>query len=54
MEQMERLSVFEMSAVDLGFIGNKLTWHDKRWGKHSIKEKLDRGIASLDWRLCHP
>ncbi len=38
--------LFELGVVDLGFAGNKFTWSNKRWGKGSIRERLDRGIAS--------
>ena len=38
----------------MGFTGNKFTWSNNRWGKHSIKERLDRGISSMEWRLKFP
>jgi hypothetical protein len=40
--------LFDMGAVDLGFTGSKFTWHNKRWGRHAIRERLDRGIANID------
>ena len=46
--------LFELGAIDLGFAGNKFTWSNKRWGKGSIRERLDRGIASVDWRMNFP
>ena len=46
--------LFDMGAVDLGFIGNKFTWHNKRCGRHVIRERLDKGIANIDWRLKFP
>ena len=46
--------MFELGAVDLGFSGNKFTWTNKRWGKNAIKERLDRGIANMSWRLKFP
>ncbi len=33
---------------------SKFTWHNKRWGRHAIREGLDRGIASLEWRIAFP
>lgn len=35
----------------MGFSGNKFTWNNRRWGRHCIKERLDRGIANYSWRL---
>lgn len=42
--------LFELGAVDLGFTGNGFTW-SRRWGKNSIRERLDRGITNISWRL---
>jgi hypothetical protein len=33
--------------VDLGLVGNPFTWSNNRQGAASIKERLDRGLASL-------
>ena len=46
--------IFDIGAVDLGFAGNKFTWSNKRWGKDCIRERLDRGIANINWTLCFP
>lgn len=46
--------MFEFRAIDLGFSGNKFTWAKGRWGNASIKRRLDRGIASMSWRLAYP
>jgi hypothetical protein len=46
--------LFDIGAVDLGFVGNRFTWSNKRWGRGSIRERLDRGIASLEWRMAFP
>jgi|UniRef100_A0A2N9FLB1 hypothetical protein len=46
--------LFNLGVVDLGYSGNKFTWHNKSWGRHAIRERLDRGIASIDWRLKFP
>jgi hypothetical protein len=40
--------------VDLGFVGNPYTWCNNRQGAASIKERLDRGLASLNWIHLHP
>jgi hypothetical protein len=39
--------------VDLGFVGNPFTWSNNRQGAASIKERLDRGLASLSWIYIH-
>nr|POE70905.1 hypothetical protein CFP56_77914 [Quercus suber] len=46
--------MFEFSAVDLGFSGNKFTWARGKWGSAAVKRRLDRGIASIAWRLAFP
>ncbi len=46
--------LFALRAIDLGFSGSKYTWHNKRWGRQAIKERLDRGIANLEWRQTFP
>ena len=39
--------------VDLGFVGNPFTWCNNRQGATSIKERLDRDLASLSWIYLH-
>ena len=46
--------IFDFSAVDLGFSGNKFTWAKGKWGSAAVKRRLDRGIASIAWRLAFP
>jgi exonuclease III len=46
--------IFYLGVVDLGFSGNKFTWTNKRWGKNSIRERLDRGLSNINWRLKFP
>ena len=46
--------LFDLGAVDLGFSGCKFTWWNKRWGKGSIQERLDRAIASFSWKESFP
>ena len=46
--------LFDFGAIDLGFLGNKFTWCNNRWGKNCIRERLDRGVANNLWRLAFP
>jgi hypothetical protein len=46
--------LFELGAVDLGFSSNRFTWSNRRWGRDSIRERLDRAIAKIDWHLTFP
>ena len=46
--------LFELNAVDLGYSGNKFTWARGKWGKASIKRRLDRGVENISWRLAYP
>jgi hypothetical protein len=43
-----------LGLVNLGFVGNTFTWCNNRQGLATIKERLDRGLASLDWIHLHP
>lgn len=40
--------------VDLGFSGNPYTWCNNISGLATIKERLDRGLASPHWVHLHP
>jgi hypothetical protein len=40
--------------VDIGFARNPYTWFNNRNGFATIKERLDRALASLDWVHLHP
>lgn len=46
--------MFGFSAIDSGFSGNKFTWAKGKWGSATVKRRLDRGIASISWRLAFP
>uniref|UniRef100_A0A2N9I7H8 Endonuclease/exonuclease/phosphatase domain-containing protein n=1 Tax=Fagus sylvatica TaxID=28930 RepID=A0A2N9I7H8_FAGSY len=46
--------MFDLAAMDLGFVGNKFTWSNHRWGRNSIREWLDSGIANIYLRLAFP
>lgn len=36
--------------VDLGFVGHKFTWSNKRPGQDNIQERLDQCVANDGWR----
>ena len=46
--------LFELEAIDLGFSGNQFTWWNKRWGRGTIRERLDCAISNPSWRLAYP
>lgn len=43
-----------MGFVDLGFVGSRFTWSNRRSGMANIRERIDRGIANLQWRVTFP
>jgi len=46
--------VFDHGLVDLGFVGNLLTWSNRRPAPSNIRERLDRALCDSDWRLLFP
>ena len=47
--------VLEQCALsDLGFLGYPYTWNNKRPGSANTKERLDRAVATLEWRNKFP
>ncbi|XP_042939562.1 uncharacterized protein LOC122274604 [Carya illinoinensis] len=49
--QMERFreALYECGLIDLGFIGTKFTWSNKREGEGFTKERLNRGFCNNSW-----
>ncbi|KAH7862793.1 hypothetical protein Vadar_009610 [Vaccinium darrowii] len=41
----------ELGAIDMGFSGYPFTWVNRRYGDGLIKERLDRVLVSLNWKL---
>ncbi|KAK9275219.1 hypothetical protein L1049_022481 [Liquidambar formosana] len=40
--------------IDLGFSSHSFTWCNKSSYRANIKERLDRGMANIDWRSLFP
>ena len=43
-----------MRMFDLGTIGPKSTWSNKRKGLAHIKERLDKAVGNIEWRNRFP
>jgi hypothetical protein len=42
------------ALVDLGFVGNKFTWSNHRFGRDNIRERLNHGLANQGWVHLYP
>ena len=40
--------------VDLVMVGSGFTWSNRRYDSGLIRERLDRFLATSDWRLTYP
>ena len=40
--------------IDLGFLGPKFTWVNKRVGSDFVMKRLDRAICNKEWRVLFP
>jgi hypothetical protein len=52
--QAFRQTLEECELTDLGFYGPKYTWSNCQEGDSLIQERLDRGVANLEWRNFFP
>lgn len=43
--------IFDVGVLDIGYIGNSLTWCIRRGGQANIRERLDKVLVSAQWRL---
>lgn len=39
---------------DIGFSGQWFTWERGKLEENNIRERLDRGLATLNWWTCFP
>lgn len=39
---------------DLGYLGNKSTWCNRKEGSHYVSERLDPFLANFGWWNCFP
>ena len=49
-----RDAIDECGFQDLGFMGNKFTWHKTVMGGGIVWERLDRAVANSDWEALFP
>ncbi|KAL9675215.1 hypothetical protein QQ045_003416 [Rhodiola kirilowii] len=54
--QMEnfRSTLSDCGLVDLGFEGYPFTFSNRRGGDEEVKARLDRGVATMDWKNSFP
>ncbi|KAK3211832.1 hypothetical protein Dsin_016538 [Dipteronia sinensis] len=49
-----REAVEDCGLEDMGFVGARFTWSNKRDGTAAIAERLDRSICNKEWRDMFP
>ncbi|XP_060667181.1 uncharacterized protein LOC132799392 [Ziziphus jujuba] len=49
-KNLEERILGRLNHENIGFHGKTYTWCNNRGGKANVKERLDRGIVSSDWR----
>ncbi|CAN1136858.1 Transposon TX1 uncharacterized 149 kDa protein [Linum perenne] len=42
--------IFNNELMDMGFTGQRNTWTNFQLGEDNIKERLDRGLCTVEWR----
>ncbi|XP_057747265.1 uncharacterized protein LOC130966469 [Arachis stenosperma] len=40
--------------VDIGMVGHPFTWTNQRQGEDLVKERLDRDLVGMEWKLKFP
>ncbi|KAG8645941.1 hypothetical protein MANES_10G111401v8 [Manihot esculenta] len=46
-------SAMKVQKIDRGFSADPFTWNNKRGENANIRERLDRGLVSLQWLCCY-
>ena len=46
--------IHDCQLMDLGFVGNEFTWERERGSDRWIQERLDRGLATREWKDLFP
>ncbi|KAK3221777.1 hypothetical protein Dsin_008802 [Dipteronia sinensis] len=49
-----RETLEECNLEDMGYVGSKFTWSNKREGSETIMERLDRALCNRSWRAEFP
>ena len=49
-----RHTLFHCGPIDLGFRGYRFTWRNGRYGATFVEERLDRFVATIEWRELFP
>ena len=49
-----RHTLLHCGLVDLGFRGYRFTWRNGRNGAAFVEERLDRFVATIEWRELFP
>ncbi|XP_028124116.1 uncharacterized protein LOC114321174 [Camellia sinensis] len=44
----------ECALMDLEFKGHGFTWTNNQSGRHNVQERIDRAVATVDWRKLFP
>lgn len=52
--QMFRDTINNCNLQDLGFTGYPFTWSNGREGEENIQERLDRFLATKNWKNLYP
>ncbi|XP_030941442.1 uncharacterized protein LOC115966334 [Quercus lobata] len=45
-----RTALEKCNLADLGFLGYRFTWNNKRPGHANTRQRLDRAVANVEWR----
>ncbi|KAL8463077.1 hypothetical protein ACS0TY_033917 [Phlomoides rotata] len=52
--ELFREMITDLGLQDLGFTGHTFTWTNDRAGEANIQVRLDRALATAEWRILFP